>query len=172
VPAFAEVDKSLTSQVALLDSDGSTTTPPRRRKASVWRGAVRTELALDHHREFDMVRDTDPADVGGAIRSTKFSRLRLHRTATRAGRVEIIAAGHARHTRVRHDRRGDVDMRGGPLGDRQELPTLARALRRSSRASRSRKASVTMRVHRLNGGVRDLLRESMGLRILDVRLIP
>jgi hypothetical protein len=38
------------------------------------------------------------------------------------------------------------EMRGGPPGDRQELSTLARAFRRSSRDSRSRRASVTTRV--------------------------
>jgi broad specificity phosphatase PhoE len=40
MPAFAEVEKSLPSQVALFDGDGSTTRPARRRKASAWRMAL------------------------------------------------------------------------------------------------------------------------------------
>jgi hypothetical protein len=39
------------------------TTQARRRKVGL-AGAVRAELALDHHRELDVVGDADPADVG------------------------------------------------------------------------------------------------------------
>src|SRR3984957_1774232 len=77
VPAFAEVEKSLPSQVALLESNGLDDDARATEEGIGLARAVRTQLALDHHREFDMVRHTDPADVGGADAFNEVSPLRL-----------------------------------------------------------------------------------------------
>ena len=77
VPAFAEVEKSLPSQLALLDGDGLDDEARAAEEGVGLARAVRTELALDHHREFDMVRHADPADVGRADAFNEVSRLRL-----------------------------------------------------------------------------------------------
>jgi hypothetical protein len=67
---------------------------------------------------------------------------------------------------------GMFDMRSGPLGDRQEL------LDARPRASPFEPGQSLPQGfgddagHRLAGGARDLLRESMGLRILDVKAHP
>ena len=69
------------------------------------------------------------------------------------------------------DEAGAFDARGSPLGNRQEFldcsSTLARALRRSRRASRSSRASVMTRAI-VSPVARDLLRKSVGFWILDV----
>ena len=66
MPALAEVEKSLPGQFALLEGHGLDDDAGASEEGFGLAHAVRTELALDHHREFDMVRHADPADVGGA----------------------------------------------------------------------------------------------------------
>src|SRR5260370_26212914 len=88
VPAFAEVEKSLPSQVACSMVTGSTTTPARRRKASAWRAPsgpswLSTTLRVRHG------SPPDPADVGGAEAFNEAPRLRLPiEDGDEGGRVE------------------------------------------------------------------------------------
>ena len=77
VPAFAEVEKSLPGEVTLLKGDGLDDNARAPEEGFRLASAVRAELALDRHRELDMVCDTDPADVGGVDAFDEVSRLRL-----------------------------------------------------------------------------------------------
>ena len=77
MPPFAEVEKSLPSQVPLLEGDGFDDNASASKEGLGPAHAVGTELALDHHREFDVIGHTDPANVGGVNAFNEVSRLQL-----------------------------------------------------------------------------------------------
>lgn len=64
---------------------------------------------------------------------------------------------------------GPFDMRGGPLGDRQELLDARPGASPLEPGEPLAQGLGDDPGHRLAGGARDLLRQSMGLRIFDVQ---
>src|ERR1700722_6297960 len=67
---------------------------------------------------------------------------------------------------------GTFDMRGGPLGDCQELLDARQGASPFEPGQPFPQGLGDDAGHRLAGGARDLLRESMGLWILDVVTHP
>jgi hypothetical protein len=67
---------------------------------------------------------------------------------------------------------GMFDMRGGPLGDRQELFDARPGASLFESRQPLPQGFGDDAGHCLAGGARDLLREAMGLRILDVQAHP
>jgi hypothetical protein len=67
---------------------------------------------------------------------------------------------------------GTFDMRGGPLGDRQELLDAGPGASPFEPDEPLPQGLGNDTGHRLAGCARDLLRKSMGLRILDVKAHP
>src|SRR5271156_5257931 len=67
---------------------------------------------------------------------------------------------------------GTFDMQGGPLGDRQEFLDARPGPSLFEPGQPLPQGLGDDAGHRLAGGARDLLRESMRLRILDVKAHP
>ncbi len=77
VAALAEVEEGLAGEFAVLEGHRLDDDAGAAEKGLGLAHAVRAELALDHHRELDVVGDADPADVGVVDPFDEGLRLRL-----------------------------------------------------------------------------------------------